>query len=82
LRARRVKRIKVVLMGRKNLDPSMRTNAAILRETLENIEVHSIPYLGGGAARWASVKQSAKKLKKVLVRILDFDNVCLRSLER
>ena len=82
LRRRRVRRIKVVLMGQRKKDPSTKTNVEILRETLENIDVIAIPYLGAGASRSASVKQSAKKMKKVLVRVLDFDIVCPRSLER
>lgn len=82
LRARRVKRIKVVLMAQKTVDPSVQSNATILHETLDNIEVLVIPHLGAGASRLASVKQSAKKIKKVLVRVLDFDIVCPRSLER
>jgi dethiobiotin synthetase len=82
LRRRRVRRIKVVLMAQRKNDLSTKTNVEILRETLENIDVISIPYLGAGASQTASVKQSAKKMKKVLVRVLDFDIVCSRSLER
>jgi dethiobiotin synthetase len=82
LQRRGVKGIKVVLMGQKHPDQSARSNAAMLREILENIDVIAIPYLGPGAPRSGSVKQSAKKIKKVLVRVLDFDIVCPRSTER
>ena len=82
LRRRRARRIKVVLMGQRKNDASAKANVEMLRETLENIDVIAIPYLGSGASRSVSVKQSAKKMKKVLVRVLDFDIVCPRSLER
>lgn len=82
LRKRHVKRIKVILMGKRREDPSAKTNASILRETLGNIDVFSIPYLGAFSSRAKFLKQSVKKMKKVLVRVLDFDIVCPRSLER
>jgi len=81
LRARRVKRIKVVLMGQSSEDFSARNNKAILRETLATVEVFTLPYLGAGAARFGRVKRNVGKIKKTLARIADPDSFSARSSE-
>jgi dethiobiotin synthetase len=81
LRARGVTRIKVVLMGQSSPDVSARSNAAILEETLVNIEVLPIPHLGARVASIASVKRNFRKIKKTLARIADPDSFSTRSSE-
>ena len=82
LRARRVKRIKAVLMTQSSTDYSARSNAAILSETIANIGVFSLPHLGAGATRFSPVKTNAKKNKITLARIADPDTFSARSSER
>jgi dethiobiotin synthetase len=79
LRARNVTRLKVVLMGQRSADCSARSNATILGETLANIEVYSLPYLGAGAATGRAVKRNVRKIKKTLARIADPDSFSPRS---
>lgn len=79
LQARRVNRIKVVLMDQATLDASSRSNAAILRKTLAGAEVFRVPYLGAGADRIGAVKRNVKKLKKTLARVADPDSFSPRS---
>jgi dethiobiotin synthetase len=79
LRARRVKRIKVVLMGQSSADFSAPSNAALLGESLANIEIFTVPYLGAGAARIGPLKRNAGKIKKTLARIADADSFSARS---
>ena len=74
LRARSVTWIKVVLMGQSSADSSARSNAAILGETLANIGVFSLPYLGAGAVSAGAVKRNVRKIKKTLARIADPDS--------
>jgi dethiobiotin synthetase len=59
----------VVLMGVKNPDPSVASNARMLRQRLPSSEVFSLPYLGNRAGTAANVKKSAIYLKKVLARL-------------
>ena len=82
LSARRVERIKVVLMAQSSPDCSARSNATILGESPGDIGVFSLPYLGAGATRFGSVKTNAKKIKKTLARIADPDSFSARSMER
>lgn len=79
LRARRVKSIKVVLMGQASPDLSACSNTAILGETLANIGVFSLPYLGAGAVHAGAVKRNVGKIKKTLARIADPDSFSPRS---
>jgi dethiobiotin synthetase len=78
LRARGVTRILVVLMEQPRKDPSARTNAKILKKLVE-CRVEMFPYLGPQAHGIGAVKQSFKKLKKVLARIGDPDSFCAHS---
>ena len=75
LRARSVMRFKVVLMGQSTPDCSARNNATILRETIANVEVFSLPHLGAGALRAESVKRNVGKIKKTLAQIADPDSL-------
>ena len=74
LRARSVTRLKVVLMGQSFSDSSARSNPTILDETLANIRVFSLPYLGAGAASAGALKRNVRKIKKTLARIADPDS--------
>jgi dethiobiotin synthetase len=66
LRARGVRRMKVVLMEQRVADRSAADNALILRESLGGIGVCSIPYLGSKALNPGAIKKNARKLKKLL----------------
>lgn len=79
LRARNVRRLKVVLMGQRSADCSAQSNATILGETLANIRLYSLPYLGAGAATGRAVKRNVRKIKKTLARIADPDSFPTRS---
>ena len=79
LRARGVQRIKVVLMGQSSADSSAWNNAAFLAETMANIEVFTLPYLGAGASRIGLVKRNVRKIKKTLAQIADPDSFSPRS---
>ena len=79
LRARGVNRIKVVLMDQSSPDISARSNAAMLKETLANIEVLAIPHLGVRLVSTALVKRNYRKIKKTLARITDPDSFSTRS---
>lgn len=81
LRARGVKRINVVLMGQSSEDSSAQSNATFLIETLANIEVFTLPYLGAGAARIGPVKRNVRKIEKTLARIADPASFSPRSSE-
>jgi dethiobiotin synthetase len=81
LRSRGVGQIKVVLMGQKEKDLSIRSNAAVISKTVGNIKVFAFPYLGRKAASLSSVIANAKKIKKVLVPIFDSAILSPRSLE-
>jgi len=65
------KQLTVVLMGCRQRDASTQSNAGILAEWLFPVPLVEIPFLGPGAARPVAVRKHAKKLKKVLARILD-----------
>lgn len=79
LRARSVTRLKVVLMGQPSPDSSAQSNAALLGETLANIGVFSVPYLGAGAVHAGAVKRNVGKIKITLARIADPDSFSPRS---
>ena len=79
LRTRSVTRVKVVLMGQPSPDFSARSNAALLGETLANVGVFSVPYLGAGAVSARAVKRNVGKIKKTLARIADPDSFSPRS---
>jgi dethiobiotin synthetase len=82
LRARRVKRVKVVLMGQRIADPSAADNPAILRENLKNVGVCSVPYLGARALDGAALKKNVIRLKKTLAWVADPASFSPRSSER
>jgi dethiobiotin synthetase len=79
LRARAVRRIKVVMMGQSSADSSVKNNAALLGETLANIELFSIPYLGARATQMGRLKRNVRKIKKTLAQIGGPDNFSTRS---
>lgn len=82
LRARGVRRMKVVLMGQRVADCSAGDNPKILRESLNGIEVCSIPYLGSKVLTPQAVKKNAGRLKKTLARIAAPASFSARSSER
>jgi len=82
LRARDVKRIKVVLMEQSTRDISAKSNVAIIQEMAENKEVLPISFQGGAATRSSSIERVAKKIKKTLARISDPDTFSPRSSKR
>lgn len=66
-----VRNIDVVLMsGEENekADPSIRTNAKLLREILAPTQVHEVEFLGRNANKIAGFKNTYKKVKKTLAR--------------
>lgn len=65
-------RIKVVLSNQGTTDISARTNEKVLSEILSSIAVIRLSSLGENVLRPLAVKKSAKKLKKVLARVLAF----------
>ena len=79
LRARGVRRLKVVLMSQSTPDSSARCNTAILGESLANIGVFSLPHLGAGAVSAGAVKRNVGKIKITLARIADPDSFSPRS---
>jgi dethiobiotin synthetase len=82
LQSRRVRQIKVILMGQSTPDISARSNAAMLEDALRDIEVVALPYLGAGATRAGLLKRKIKKIKKTLARIADPDSFSPRSSAR
>lgn len=67
-------RVKIGLMGCQSQDASVPGNQAVLRELLAPIPVWRLPYLGPGALAKTALKEHAKKLKKTLARLADFDS--------
>lgn len=70
-RGKRTRKLKVVLMRQAKPDPSSRSNPRLLRELVAPIQVIGVPYLGRSAATLGRVKKNAKKIKKLLDRILN-----------
>lgn len=66
------KNIHVVLMGRKNTDLSVKTNAKLLRSWLNECLILELPYLGSNAKSRVSVQQHADKNKKLLTKALTY----------
>jgi dethiobiotin synthetase len=66
-----LKRVKVVMMDPRRMDPSASFNAKILSELLRPVRVHSVPFLGQNCLLLAAVKKNEKKIKKTLASILD-----------
>jgi dethiobiotin synthetase len=70
LRSKGLQNISVALMAGEKGDLSSRTNVLVLRKWA-GAAVVEVPYLGRNAARKTAVKNSSKKMKKRLARILD-----------
>lgn len=70
LKARRLRKISVVLMDGGKPDYSAGTNFKILRELL-GLPVTRLPFLGRSATQIAVVKDCCKKVKKTLAQILE-----------
>jgi dethiobiotin synthetase len=64
-------RLKVVMMGCQKRDASSRSNAATLAELLAPVPLVEVPFLGPKPLRPAVIKNYAKKVKKMLARILE-----------
>ncbi|HKI70422.1 MAG TPA: dethiobiotin synthase [Verrucomicrobiae bacterium] len=64
-------KVKVVLMGQKRRDLSVRSNQMILRELLRAVKVFSVGFLGKNVVRAEVVSSRSKKIKKILARILE-----------
>ena len=67
-----LRNIHVVLMGRKNADLSVKTNAKLLQSWLSDVIVLELPYLGSNAKSKSAVQQHAGRHKKLLAKALDF----------
>jgi dethiobiotin synthetase len=65
-----LRNVHLVLMGRAEADPSVRTNEALLNRLLLETNVFSLPYLGSQASEPKHVVENIKKIEKVLERIL------------
>ena len=75
LQAIRHQSVKVVLMEGKLTDDSAQTNCEILRETLAEISVFRLPFIGASALSAIGVENCSKKMEKPLAQILKFDNL-------
>ena len=75
LQAIRNQSVKAVLMEGKLTDDSAQTNCEILRETLAEISVFRLPFIGASASSAIGVENCSKKMKKPLAQILKFDNL-------
>jgi len=62
---------KIVLMGCQKLDFSSRTNAEMIAELSSPAPLFSIPFLGANPQDPKALKNNAKKIKKMLARILE-----------
>jgi dethiobiotin synthetase len=63
-------RIVVVLSQGKKADQTSLTNRAVLEKMLAGVAIFEVPALGNGVRSGVGMERSAKKLKKVLARIL------------
>ncbi|MDA0749365.1 MAG: dethiobiotin synthase [Verrucomicrobia bacterium] len=66
------KNIHVVLMGRKNTDLSVKSNAKLLRSWINECTVLELPYLGSNAKSTSSVQHHVAKNKKLLTKALNY----------
>ncbi len=64
-------RLKVVMMGCPKRDVSSRSNVATLAGLLAPVPAVEVPFLGPKPLRPAVIKNHAKKIKKMLARMLD-----------
>ena len=65
-----IQNVKFVMMGGSRKDFSGPSNPKILQELLSPKPLFQIPFLGPNPLRLAAIKQSSKKMKKTLARIL------------
>ena len=82
LRARRVNRVNVVLMGQRMADSSAADNPPMLRESLGNVGVRPVPYLGVRAVEGTALKKNVIRIKKTLAWVSDPASFSARSSER
>ena len=66
------KNIHVVLMGKKNADLSVDTNAKLLKSWLNECVILELPYLGNNAKSKRSIEEHAIKNKKMLAKALNY----------
>jgi len=64
--------IHVVMMGKKNADPSVKTNAKLLKSWLRDVTILELPYLGSNAKSRPAVQQHAGRYKKLLSKALNY----------
>jgi dethiobiotin synthetase len=70
LRSKGLRKISVVLMDGEKADMSSSTNAQVLQKWA-GAPVFHLPFLGRNSSRGTAVKNSQKKIKKMLAQILD-----------
>lgn len=72
LRAAGIEGMKIVLMGQAKPDLSARTNEKMLKKLLakSEIQVFPLPFLGENLNKIGGFKESCKKVKKTLARLL------------
>lgn len=72
LREAGIERMKIVLMGEAKPDLSARTNEKMIKKLLtkSEIEVFSLPFLGENLNKIGAFKESCKKVKKTLARLM------------
>jgi dethiobiotin synthetase len=74
LRSRGLRDASVVLVDHEKRDVSSRTNATILKRLVAE-PVYQMPYLGRNPAGKRGQKNSSKKIKKMLAKFLNCDNL-------
>ena len=75
-----IKNFKIALMGVKTPDFSTRFNHSILEKLAGLAGITQLPFLAEGSTTERRAKNSFKKMKKTLARLLRFDSLHVRSL--
>ncbi len=78
LQSRGMKRVKIILMGQKQNDHSVKTNMTVLKKCTENMEIFSVPFFTAIERSSRLNFSMAKKNKKTLARILHADTFAAR----
>ena len=78
LQSRGVKRVKIILMGQKQNDHSVKTNMAVLKKCTENMEIFRVPFIAAIERSSELDFYMAKKIKITLARILHADTFAAR----
>jgi len=65
-----IRRVKVIMMGRRRPDKSSGSNPLVLAELLGRVPVFSLGYLGRNSTQFEAILATEKKFEKTLARIL------------